>query len=319
MSGSQTDRPKVSVIIPMHNRLAQLEDCLTSLAHQDYPTRDVELLICDDGSSEDVKPLAERFAGVFGDLQVLRLEKRKGPSAARNMGIRASRADVCVVVDSDVVCCSGFLRRITQALDEHPDWVAAQAEVIPTGGELSPLWEAPSNVRGIPYVSAGSAYRKASLFRAGGFDEEFDVVSEDSELAARLLPMGEYGPVPDAVVHHPRRRITLATHWRWRLHWRFLVILAKRYGIGYFPGRSIGPLPPRLRIMLSALLLTPGKRFLQGVKYTRVNLVEGLTAIGYALFDVFCGILALPVILFARVPPRRDYLAASSRKDGLAR
>ena len=316
--GSLGDRAKVSVIVALHNRLAQFEHCLASLARQDYPMKDVELLICDDGSSEDVEPLTERFVGVFGGLQVLYLVRRQGPCAARNMGIRASKADVCVIVDSDLVCAPDFLSRIMQAFAEHPDWVAVQAAVIPTGGEVSPLWEAPINDRGISYLAGGSAYRKAPLFLVGGFDEEFhSMCCEDAEIAARLLPLGRFGFVPDAVAYHPRRRVTLATHWRWRLHWKFLVILGKRYGINGFPGRSIGPLPTRLRIMLSALVRTPGKRFLQGIKHTRVNLVEGLIAMGYAVFDVFCGILVLPEIFFAKVPPRRDYLSASPPADGL--
>jgi hypothetical protein len=127
-------------------------------------------------------------------------------------------------------------------------------------------------------------------------------------LAARLLKLGEYGYVPQAVAYHPVRRVTLRTHWRWRRHWKYEMILAKRYGFLSFPGHPAGPFP-RLRVALAAIVTLPAGRFIEGVKYIRHKPSEGMLACLYALFDVICGLWALPSILFSSVPPRRNYLS----------
>jgi GT2 family glycosyltransferase len=147
------------------------------------------------------------------------------------------------------------------------------------------------------------------LKRVGGFDEEFLLPAcEDADLAARLIQFGKYGYAPEAVAYHPVRRVSLGTHWRWRKHWRYEMILAKRYGFLSFPGHPSGPYP-RLRVALAAIVTLPGGRFLEGVKEMLQNPRDGILACLYALFDVFCGIWALPCILLGSVPPQRNYLA----------
>jgi hypothetical protein len=95
--------------------------------------------------------------------------------------------------------------------------------------------------------------------------------------------------------------------WRSRKYWKYVMILAKRYGFLAFPGRPVGPLP-RLRVALAAIVTLPGGRLFEALKHTGHNPWEGLRACAAALFDVTCGIAALPEILFAPVPERKDYL-----------
>ena len=226
------------------------------------------------------------------------------------MGIRSSRAGIVVCVDSDVVCTPSFLTKLLGALGAHKNWVAAEASVIPIEGSDSPLWDAPYN-KGGAYLTAASAYRMEGLVCAGGFDETM-VVCEDPELATRLFRLGEYGYVPDAVVYHPRRRVTLRTHWQSRRHWKYVMILAKRHGFLAFPGKSAGRFP-RVRVALAAVVTLPAGRFIEGMRHLRNNVRIGALACAYAIFDVFCGLCALPEILFSKVPPQRNYLV---REEG---
>jgi hypothetical protein len=85
------------------------------------------------------------------------------------------------------------------------------------------------------------------------------------------------------------------------------MILAKRYGFLSFPGRPAGPFP-RLRVALAAVVTLPAGRLIEGVKYIRYKPSDGMLACLYALFDVLCGIWALPEILFGCVPARRNYI-----------
>ena len=91
------------------------------------------------------------------------------------------------------------------------------------------------------------------------------------------------------------------------------MILAKRYGFLAFPGKSAGPFP-RLRVALAAVVTLPLGRFIEGIRYLRKDVASAILACVYALFDVVCGICALPEILFAKVPPQCDYFVG---KEGV--
>ncbi len=296
----------VAVVIPARDRPDLLEECLSSLAKQDFPLQECEILICDDGSTWDLQPGINKFVQSIPHLRTLK-QKAKGPAAARNLGFRSSKADIFVCVDSDIICEKDFLRRIIRALEFNLNWVAAQGRVLPKGNIDSLLFDAPRS-DGHAYLSGATAYRADALIRAGGFDEMFPFPAcEDAELAARLLQFGEYGYVHEAVVYHPSRPVTFRTHWQWGKFWRYVTTLAVRYGFLAFPGRNAGRLP-RFRVAMAALLTQPGGRLLEACKYTKRNFREGILASLYALFDVICGLSALPAILFSTVPPRRNYL-----------
>jgi len=299
---------KIAVVIPVRNRLDRLEQCLDSLKDQVFPKGRWEVLICDDGSTDEMAEVVARFNSILPNLRLLRQSPR-GPAAARNLGLRSSSAGIFVCLDSDVVCAPDFLSRIIYALKMNPDWVAAEATVLPGSEQSSILWDAPES-RGGAFLSAASAYRAEALRLAGGFDEEFKLPAcEDADLAGRITNLGKYGYVPGAVVHHPVRRVSLGTHWRWRRHWKYEMFLAKRHGFLSFPGNPIGPFP-RLRVAWAAVVTLPAGRFIEGVQCIRYQPRDGLLACLYALFDVFCGLCAVPTIFFSRVPPRRNYLTS---------
>ena len=312
---SLSQKNHVAVVIPVRNRSDLLEKCLASLKGQNLPEGPIEIIVCDDGSNDDPRMVVEKFLGCLPQIRLVRQEA-KGPAAARNLGFRSSSAAMFICLDSDIVCAPDCIKLLVKALEVNPDWVAAEATVLPLHGKYSILCDAPEN-RGGSFLSAASAYRADALKVAGGFDEEFPrPACEDADLAARLLQIGQYGYMPEAIAYHPLRPVTLRTHWRWRRHWKYEMILAKRYGFLSFPGHPSGPYP-RLRVALAAIVTLPAGRFLQGVKEMLQNPRDGILACLYALFDVFCGTWALPNILFGPVPPRRNYL--SNRKPDTGR
>jgi glycosyltransferase involved in cell wall biosynthesis len=296
-----------AVVIPVRNRPDLLARCLGSLQKQEFPQGEWEVLICDDGSRIDLSPVVERFRSGLPNLRILR-QPSKGPAAARNMGFRASDASNFVCLDSDMTIAANFLTLLMGGLEKHPEWVATEGKIIPIGGEESPLWDAPTNEGG-NLLSGVTAYRAHALKLAGGFDETFSMpANEDFEIGIRLKTIGTFGYLPDAVAYHPRRRITLATFWRWRRFWRFTFIIAKRYGVFGVPSRRKTTHNPRLRTAFAALLSMPIGRLRGATKYIIHNPFQGLMLISYAIFEFFCGICALPEIMFSHCPERRNYL-----------
>ena len=306
-SFQQEEGKNRAVVIPVRNRADQLEKCLESLCKQEFAEGQWEVLVCDDGSTTDISEMVNRFRDSLPGLRLLR-QPALGPAAARNLGFRSSSAAIFVCMDSDVTCGPDFFRRLVEALKLHPEWIAAEAAIRPVEGDEGPLWDAPVCGHGGRYHTAAMAYRRDALIEAGGLDEKFHLAAcEDVELAVRLLQQGPIGFVPEAIVFHPRRRVTLSRSWFWRQHWPYVMILAKRYGFLSFPGRAVGRLP-RLRVAAAAVLTLPGGRFLNACGHFKCNPAVAMIACLFALFDVACGICALPDILFSPVPPRKNYL-----------
>jgi glycosyltransferase involved in cell wall biosynthesis len=89
--------PKVSVILPVHNRADVLPRAIESVLGQELG--DFELVVVDDGSTDGSAEVAE----LFGDerIRLIRLDRNRGGNVARNEGIRAARAPLIAFLDSD--------------------------------------------------------------------------------------------------------------------------------------------------------------------------------------------------------------------------
>lgn len=90
-------RPDVSVIIPAHNRAGTILQAIDSVLRQSF--QKFELLIVDDGSSDNTCEVVQRYSDPR--LRLLRQSVNKGVSAARNRGMKESRGDLIAFLDSD--------------------------------------------------------------------------------------------------------------------------------------------------------------------------------------------------------------------------
>src|SRR5438270_11065634 len=88
-------RPPLSVVIPVHNGGRDFERCLRRL--RDSDRSDFELIVVDDGSTDDSAALAESAGAV-----VVRHADRLGPAAARNLGARSATSPLIFFLDADV-------------------------------------------------------------------------------------------------------------------------------------------------------------------------------------------------------------------------
>lgn len=306
-------RPLVSIVIPVFNRPDLLRDVLDGLVCQSLHPAQLEVLVCDDGSTEDLSAVIGLYERKLPLLAHLR-QPNRGPAAARNLGIRNAAADVVLFLDSDVLPDPNLVDELLDSLADHPEWVGAEAQVVPIDGQDNILWDAPVCRDGGVYLTAAIAYRRDALLQAGGFDENFRrAACEDVELAARMLPFGTIGFVREAVIQHPRRRKTLSMYWKKRNDWRYVLYLAQRHGFIGWPGNPTSA--PRRRLLWCALVTQPAGRLLQSLKLAFRQPTVGLTCVGHAVFSWFCGLAAVPDILTAEIPPAQNYVALSSNKD----
>jgi len=181
---------RVSVIIPTYNRSDRVPAAVASVLEQS--TRGTEVLVVDDGSSdrtdEALQPFEDR-------IRLLRHDRNRGVSAARNTGIRASSAPLVAFLDSDDRWLPGKLEAQVRFFREHPRAVACQTREIwvrhgrrvnPARRHLKPSGDVfePSLERCLVSPSA-VMLRRVLLDEVGLFDETLPVC-EDYDLWLRI-------------------------------------------------------------------------------------------------------------------------------------
>jgi len=109
-----TKLPLVSIIIPCYNQGRYLGDAIESVLRQSY--RRLEIIVVDDGSTDDSSQVARKYS----DVKLIRQENR-GLSRARNAGLEASRGDYLVFLDADDRLLPGAIQAGANCLDYRPD------------------------------------------------------------------------------------------------------------------------------------------------------------------------------------------------------
>jgi len=123
MAESVDSNPKVSVIVPTYNRAKLLGYCLSSVLKQTY--ENLELLVVDDGSTDDTAALLNEIARSDRRLKVLKQEK-KGAQYARNLGFQESTGELINFLDDDDLWHPEKLSRQVRAYHPEIDGVICQ-------------------------------------------------------------------------------------------------------------------------------------------------------------------------------------------------
>lgn len=117
-SKPSTWTPFVSVIVPIYNGADGVAGLLDALNVQDYPKTSFEVLVVDNGSSDDTIARVEQFAAAHPSLslRVLKEHERRGSYAARNKGVSEAKGEVFAFTDGDCRPIPGWLTAGVQAL-----------------------------------------------------------------------------------------------------------------------------------------------------------------------------------------------------------
>lgn len=108
--------PFVSVIIPVYNDNRRLELCLEALERQTYPKDAYEIVVIDNGSTEDVASVVAKF-----DRAKLVYEPRPGSYIARNKGLEITKGEVIAFTDSDCIPQPQWIEKGVASLLEVPN------------------------------------------------------------------------------------------------------------------------------------------------------------------------------------------------------
>lgn len=184
----------VSVVIATYNRAPILEKCLRSLFEQTFD--DYEILVIDDGSTDETPRLLARMGESSQKLRWVRIEN-SGRSVARNLGIEEARGDYILFLDSDVVVTPRFLEIHMEAhrafIASHPGGQAFCQGLSLNVHDFDHLERKPNlfDFSAAFFATNNVSIRRDFLQKVGGFDPEFvEYGWEDLELGLRLRAAG---------------------------------------------------------------------------------------------------------------------------------
>ncbi len=110
--------PVISVIVPTYNRSKTLEKCLQALAEQTFPAGQFEVIVCDDGSTDDTPEVVKNFKAPF-KLSYVR-QDNAGPAKARNRGLEKARGQFVLFINDDTILDKEALHQHHQTHLAHP-------------------------------------------------------------------------------------------------------------------------------------------------------------------------------------------------------
>ncbi len=192
----KTNVPRVSAIIPVFNAVRTISDAIESIEAQTF--RDLEIIAVDDGSKDGSLDAMARFAP---RVTILRQQNR-GPSAARNHGVRESSGELLAFLDADDRWRPEMVERLVAALDANPRASMAYCDVAVIDSDGRPLMTAlasnpsPPTVGDMldrlwPIMPSGVVMRRSALMAAGGWPERLTSF-EDVYLWLLMREQGEF-------------------------------------------------------------------------------------------------------------------------------
>jgi len=227
-----------SIVIPTRNRHDQLAECLSAVWDLDYPEKNVELIIVDDGSDMPVPPVS---SGPVRHVKPLLIRiPHSGAAEARNRGAEAAHGKYLLFIDDDCLPHSHYLRGLDQTIAEHgtaiiggrtindlphnPYSVTSQVIL-----NMAYRFYNPAGRQARMLISGNMAIRRDLFLQSGGFISGFNLAAEDRELCDRWIFQGRQIILnPHICVYH-RHRLTLTA----------FITQHFRYGQGAFQYQKI--------------------------------------------------------------------------------
>jgi GT2 family glycosyltransferase len=227
----------VTIIVVAHSVRSELERCFDSISkHTELP---IDTILVDNASTDDTREWVRK---AHPEVTLVELPRNVGV-AARDHGLRRSRAPLTMFLDSDAALTPGALPAMVSAMERHPDWGLIGPRLVYDDGSLQlsarrypplllPLLRRPpldrffeegrtvshhlmkdfghDRTRPVLYVLGACQLFRTSLARAAGpFDESVFLGWDDADWCIRIRDVGgEIVYFPEATVIHSYRRLT---------------------------------------------------------------------------------------------------------------
>ncbi len=225
----------ISVILCTYNRDKYIYNVLKSVAENDYPQDQYEIVLVNNNSTDGTENECRRFQADYPDIRFRYfLETNQGLSYARNCGIRNAQGDLLVYVDDDATVNPEYLRTYSDFFTHHLEAVAAGGPILPVYETEEPEWMTHytrqlitgklflgNNQREFPrgaFPGGGNAcYRKSVFDTVGLFNVELGrkgnslIGAEEKDLFDKMTTHSmHFYYLPNAILYHiiPPHKLT---------------------------------------------------------------------------------------------------------------
>ena len=321
--------PLITLIVPAYNEALVIQPALRNLLHLEYPH--YEIIVVDDGSSDDTYTLASAVARESSRVPVRVVTKKNGGKAdALNTGIAMARGEFVMCMDGDTKLSRNSLRAMIRHFDDpRVGGVAGNVRVLNRDNLLTKI-QALEYVEGLAMVRKAqsfmrtvniipgpcSMFRKSVVRSVGGYD--LDTFAEDCDITLKLLVNGwhiAYEPLAVGWVETPSRLLDLLKQ---RYRWTRGILQATRKHKYVFkhPLKSGLLLWFTMSYMVFEAILWPISNILGNVFFAYIGLKHGVVSfivfwwLQLTLLDV---IAAAYCVIIEKEDPRLIYYAIMFR------
>ncbi|HII67488.1 MAG TPA: glycosyltransferase [Thermococcaceae archaeon] len=224
--------PSVTILIPARNEGLVIRDTLRAMANLDYPKDKLEVLLLDDGSTDDTAKIAEEVSKDYPFIKVIRVEGGgSGKSYVLNYGLKLAKGEVIAVYDADNRPEPGALKDLVAMLSDETPAVTGKVKTMNWNRNILTRFIC---MEYLYFQLAGQAgkskfyktailpgtnfvIRKELLEELGGWDEE--ALAEDLELSFRIILTGKKIAYTPLAVTWEQEPESLRVWFRQRTRW----------------------------------------------------------------------------------------------------
>lgn len=163
---------KVSIIIPTYNRQRLLEKTLRSLFNQSFPKDHYEIVIVDDGSTDETEEMVKNLSLISPVKIKYFKQENKGPGSARNKGASNADGEILIFCDSDIIYDPGYLKNLVRPIQagEAIGTTHAQEYIANIDNPLARRWGTKRIAEDLIERFVYRAISKQAFLEVGGFD-----------------------------------------------------------------------------------------------------------------------------------------------------
>jgi len=257
--GVSIEAKAASIIIPTFNGASRIGNCLDSLVKQ-TTGRDVEILVVDDGSTDNTANVVKGYSSVR-----LIAQANAGPASARNRGALEAKGKILLFTDDDCVPMPDWLGAMLEPFKDsdvvgakgvyrtHQKSLAARFVQI----EYEDKYRLMAGLPSIDFIDTYSAgFRRGRFLEMTGYDTSFPVAcAEDVELSYRMSARGwRMKFVPAAIVYHTHPD-TFSRYLKKKYKFAFWRVLAVRKNPSKGVKDSHTPQIMKLQLLFAPVLL----------------------------------------------------------------
>ena len=284
---------KVSVVVPIYNGKEDLPDLVACLRQQTYPADQVEYLLVDNNSRDNSLELLQQFAATEPiTIQPLSENQIQSSYAARNAGIKASKAEIIAFTDMDCRPEPQWLAELIQPfVDEKIGLVAGEIKALPSQNLLEKYADRQDTLsqkhtlahRFLPYGQTANLAIRRQIFSQVGLFRPYLTTGGDADMCWRIQQQTHYqlAFAEQATVKHRHRSTFKELQSQWRRYGTSNRYLHELYGVDLMGGLKGKDYVYRLgrwvlkELPLGAVKVLSGKADAVDLVSTPISLLNG--------------------------------------------